>query len=455
MSDPASAPLHLSTASYPPLRAAAWLLALLFLSANLFNIDRLIVGVLAEQIRGEVHISEVQMSLLIGLAYSLLSGVFGIVLGFQLDRTVRVRLLIACLTLWSLATMAGGLTVGFGWLFAARALVGLGEAAMGPVAVSLIADLFAPGKRGRAIGVYMLGTTSGASLATIIPGLIVGANLHLSLPWLGQLSPWRTTFELCGLGGLVVAGLLLTAQEPVRQGAVAPVKLGVRAALGLNAKYLGAHAAIIANQFIGIGLFYTALVAITSWSAVFIERKFQVPLSQFSATLGAILLGTGVVGYLVAAWLIDTPWFRPMRNKLGFMAGVCLLTLPSACAVFAPSLFTAMLLLGLVTFTAPLINLFNSAACQDVLPNTMRGFGLSLCNATLTIFGYAAGPILVALATEHLFKQPRLIGYSILVVSVPALLAGATCFFMARLSVPRLAGKSPLLADVLGAAGAL
>ena len=66
---------------------------LLFLSAIVYSIDKGIVGVLAEPIRRDFAIGDTQMGLLLGLAYSLLSGVLGLFLGHFVDRSHRFRLL--------------------------------------------------------------------------------------------------------------------------------------------------------------------------------------------------------------------------------------------------------------------------------------------------------------------------------------------------------------------------
>ncbi|HWU04632.1 MAG TPA: MFS transporter, partial [Novosphingobium sp.] len=171
---------------------------LLFLSAIIYSIDKAIVGVLAEPIRHEFAINDQQMGLLLGLAYSLLSGVLGLGVGWLVDHRTRRMVIAGSLTLWSLATMACGLAPGFASFFAFRTLVGLGEAALAPAAISLIADLFGPARRGRAIACYLIGASIGSGLSSVIPGWIVGSGLHLWVPGHGAVEPWRSAFVLCG-----------------------------------------------------------------------------------------------------------------------------------------------------------------------------------------------------------------------------------------------------------------
>ncbi len=447
--------IAIAAAPYPKLRSALWLMGLLIISATLYNIDRLIVSVLAEQIRGDLHVSEVQLGLLIGLAYSVLSAIFAVFLGFWADRSSRTRVLSICLTVWSLATIGGGLSATFGWLFLARSLVGLGEAALAPAAMSLIADIFPPGKRARALGIYSLGATLGTALSTVIPGLIVGANLRLTAPIIGSLAPWRTTFVLCGLSGLFIAACLLTTREPVRQGPLAAVKSRARAGFAANLSYLGRHFSVLGPFLFGIGVFYLALLAVTSWTTVFISRHFGLPLNRFSAILGLTLLIAGACGYLAGGVVVDTRFFRTSVRKLGFMAALPILALPSAFVVFAPNLPVALMMLGAISFTAPVIIVANGAMLQDLLPNDMRGFGSGLCTVMTSLLGMGGGPLLVAAATQHLFKRPDMVGYSILIVTVPALLISVLSYSLARMGVRRhLILGSPVV-DVMRAADAI
>jgi MFS family permease len=121
-------------ARYPGLRGAWWMLILLFFAANIYSIDRGIVGVMAEPIRKSLAISDVQMGLLLGLAYVLFSSVLGLVLGNFADRYSRRKILAYSIILWSLSTMACGLAPNFQGFFLVRALVGLGEAGLAPAA---------------------------------------------------------------------------------------------------------------------------------------------------------------------------------------------------------------------------------------------------------------------------------------------------------------------------------
>ena len=88
-------------------------------------------------------------------------------------------LLAGALALWSAFTAACSLATGAVSLFAARVLVGVGEAGGSPPSVALVADYFPRERRAFAFGVLYL----------YIPlGFVVG---YLGGGWLNDLVGWR------------------------------------------------------------------------------------------------------------------------------------------------------------------------------------------------------------------------------------------------------------------------
>src|SRR3989441_277604 len=122
-------------------QARVGLIVLTFI--NLFNyLDRWIVAALAESMKhSELHLSDTQLgSLMTGflMVYMLAAPLFGR-LG---DTRSRNRLLAVGVAIWSVATGLAGLARNYAGLFAARAAVGIGEAAYGTISPALLADYF-------------------------------------------------------------------------------------------------------------------------------------------------------------------------------------------------------------------------------------------------------------------------------------------------------------------------
>src|SRR5205809_4169 len=120
---------------------------------NLFNyLDRFVVPSLLESIKkSELHPSDTQLFSLVPaftVVYMLAAPVFG-PLG---DRRARPPLIALGVLIWSVATALGGFARSYATLFLARATVGVGEAAYGTIAPSLLADYYPRQYRGRVAG---------------------------------------------------------------------------------------------------------------------------------------------------------------------------------------------------------------------------------------------------------------------------------------------------------------
>lgn len=128
-----------------PNPARAWtVVGLLFLAAIIAYTDRQVLSLLVDPVRADLGLSDGDLALLMGPAFAIVYGVAGLPLGFAADRFSRPKLLCAGGVVWALGTIACGLAPDFGSLFAARLVVGLGEAVLSPAAISLIADFFRP-----------------------------------------------------------------------------------------------------------------------------------------------------------------------------------------------------------------------------------------------------------------------------------------------------------------------
>ncbi len=184
-----------------PVPGAGWALALL-LGINLFNyIDRQILSATLPIIRLDATILSPDDPLALFklgmltpafmVAYMLLSPVFGR-LGDSMSRWVLVGIAVI---LWSLATGGTGLAVGYGSLFFARCLVGVGEAAYGPVAPAMLSDLYPVNHRGRIMAWFYMAIPVGSALGYVIGGLVAGE--------LG----WRAAFHVAVIPGLILGGL--------------------------------------------------------------------------------------------------------------------------------------------------------------------------------------------------------------------------------------------------------
>ena len=136
-------------------------------------IDRQILSLLVEPIRADLGISDTQVSLLAGLAFSIFYTLMGVPLARLADQSNRRNIILVGIGSWSIMTALCGAAQNFWQLFLARIGVGVGEAALSPAAFSMIADYFPKQRLARAISVYSMGVYFGAGLALMIGGVVI------------------------------------------------------------------------------------------------------------------------------------------------------------------------------------------------------------------------------------------------------------------------------------------
>jgi MFS family permease len=97
------------------------------------------------------------------------------------------------LGLWSLAQLLGGLVRSFGEFFAARVLLGIGEAPQFPTSARIVRDWFNERERGLATGIWNCSSTLGTAISAPL------------LTFLMLSFGWRWMFAIMGIAGLIVA----------------------------------------------------------------------------------------------------------------------------------------------------------------------------------------------------------------------------------------------------------
>src|SRR6478672_3302348 len=149
--------------------AARKALALL-LVINLFNyIDRQMLAAVVPKIEAEFHKSKGELGLLLSMfliSYTVAAPIFG----WLGDRYSRWKLIAVGVVLWSLASGGTGLATTFAVLMFTRGLIGVGEAAYGPAAPSLISDLFPVDRRGRVLAWFYMAIPVGSALGYVLGG---------------------------------------------------------------------------------------------------------------------------------------------------------------------------------------------------------------------------------------------------------------------------------------------
>lgn len=160
-------------------------------------IDRQIVAVLGVQIRDSLMLSNFQIGLLYGPAFSFIYAISGIPMGRLADRISRKWMIAMGLFTWSIMTVLSGFAASFTFLIITRLFVGLSQSVLSPAVYSLMADAFSPKKRATVFSVYASGIFIGVGLSFLIGGSV---SMHYD---------WQTAMIAVGLPGIILVPVIL------------------------------------------------------------------------------------------------------------------------------------------------------------------------------------------------------------------------------------------------------
>ncbi|MBV6306736.1 MFS transporter [Candidimonas humi] len=170
------------------------LLALLVAIGMVNVLDRSALSIANHVISQELHLSPVQMGLLLSV-FSWVYAFAQLPTGALLDRIGTRVVLGAGLFLWSVAQLGCGLVSSLQGLIWCRLGLGLGEAPTFPAGAKLLAQWYGRKDRGTATGVFLASPTIGPMLA---PPILTGLLLAFG---------WRSMFVILGVVGIVLMGL--------------------------------------------------------------------------------------------------------------------------------------------------------------------------------------------------------------------------------------------------------
>lgn len=388
-----------------------------------------VLSVLVGPLKASLGLSDVQYSLMQGLAVAIFASLLGIPAAAVADRGNRRLIVLVGVTAWSLATVGCALAQNFAQLFAARMFVGLGEVFLYPAALSMIADVAPPRRLSSAIGAFGCGGPIGAALALMGGGWLVrvGEGLSSVVPGLDS---WRLVFLVCGGFGIVAGILLLTVSEPDHRAPREPSSRGLDGALrhilGNWRAFAGVSAGMLALSF--------CVYATASWMPAMLVRDHGMSYGGAGAISGAASLGGGALGAWASGLLSDRVESRGRRDAsllvaIG-VAGAFIVAIPAAVLFTSwwgtvASVWVGYALLGMPT-------VLGGTALQQISPPRMRAQVMALQVLLVNLVALSLGPLTVAVLSEHVFRNSQAVGYGLaLTVGAGAIAAGAA-FLLSR-----------------------
>ncbi len=369
---------------------------LLFLTLlNILNmVDRTLITSFGTVIIADLRLSDSQFGLLTGPIFVFFYSIMGLFMGALADRVHRPRLILVGLVLWSALTAVSGMAKSFAHIGIARLFIGVGESAMAPSALSMIADMFPKAKRGTATGIYYLGVPLGAGVSLIVAGIF------------GPIIGWRNCFFVLGAMGLLLALVLLLVKDPKR-GAMEEGQVVVE---GDQADDLvtGNWRHIIIDVYLVVkstpALLWTMIGAVFlhipmgagQFAIVWLERERGFGPGEISTTYGLIYIVFGTAGTLLGGMLSDWYQARFKGGRVRFLAYLMLCMTPVLISFrfvdTSSTLFYVLMagsMFGISSIYGPIFS-----TVQDITPARLRGVMTGLLLVGCNLLGVGIGAMM-------------------------------------------------------------
>ena len=424
----------------------AWYVAsLLTLIQIVSYMDRFLPSLLVQPMKLELHLSDLQVGLLLGPAFVLFYITLGIPIGWLADRFSRRAILAAGIAVWCTMTALGAAARSFPPLFATRLGVGLGEATVAPTAISLISDYFPRERRVRALSLFMSGTFIGAGSAFLFFGPLVQyiqALPPVVVPLLGEIQSWRLCFLVIGIPGLILTLLVMTVREPVRLDKTDPLSTGKTSSLRDALAYIARHRHAFATLFVASGCTVT-MSALAFWNVAVFKRSWDWNVAEVGLAVGLILFIGGPIGTLLGIWLTNRATAVGRKDGTLRALFIGLLINVPGCVLFPlmPNAGLGIAVLFCAQIGQSMSTAAGPASLMMLAPGQMRAQLTAIFYLVISVVSQMLGPPLVGLISDRI-GSPDALRYAVsieaVVIGIPSIVLVLIGFTAYRRSVVAL-----------------
>ncbi len=382
-------------------------------------LDRALVFILLSPIQREFQLSGFQLGLLGSAAFAIFYTVLGIPFGRMADRVKRKWLIAAGLAVWSLFSGLTGFAGGFWSLFVCRLMVGVGEATLGPAALSLLSDYFPPRMRATVQSIYSSGIAVGGGLAFFLGGQI------------GAAYGWRWAFYLLGFPGLLLCIFVLSLREAKRgqtESASAPAYSSRDWKVLFKSSALRYH-------YAGYALFGLAANQLSIWGPYFFNRVHGLPLTLIGNWAGVLSVAAGVPGTILGGVLADRLRRRGRGGRMFFSAACALASIPLWLALLFSGNVWFLLVANFLLLGVALMWLGPAAAdVHDIAGPHLRGLGVAIYFFTVNMAAYGIGGPLIGRVSDSLgaANDPSMMRYGMLLCPLASAFAALLLWLGSR-----------------------
>ena len=365
---------------------------------------------------------------LLGTAFMVVYMVGAPVFGRLAERTSRWVLVGVGVILWSLASGASGLATTFVALLLTRCLVGVGEAAYGPVAPTVISDLYPVKIRGRVLARFYVAIPVGSALGYVLGGWIANSGIGEwgAAAFGTRTESWRWAFYLVVPPGILLGVWSLFMRDPARgQADLAhtfhPATVRWRDYLA----FLRTPSYVLCT--LGMTAMTFAMGGIAFWMPYYLETRPGAPAAA-TFIFGVVTVVAGLTGTLLGGFLGDRLRARFSGSYFLVSGGAMLTGFP----VFLGALHTPFPWIWVLIFLAVFCLFFNTGPTNTILANvthpSMRAAGFALNILIIHALGDVISPVIIGLLSDWFQDMTK----AFLAVGLMFLVAGVLWLFGVR-----------------------
>lgn len=360
------------------------IVALLFYSTTIVYFDRVILGILAPYITGEIGWSEQEYGYVV-FAFQLTYAIGPLFIGYVIDRLGTRRGFSLAVVVWAIASLSHAAARSWLGFAIARLGLGIGQSANFPASIKTVAEWFPQKERAVATGVF----NGGSNIGQVLAPLLIPVILYFFVSW-------QYVFVVSLVMSVVWLALWLIFFRPAQEsrfvndaereyissdtGDLEKVKVPWKELVKYRQTWAVALGKLFADP---VWYFYLF------WGAKFLNARFGVELKGLALPLVVIYLVAwcgGMAGGAISSYLLKKGKPANFSRKIT-MLGTALLVLPVMLVPFIDSLPVCV---GLIALAAAAHNSWSAnifTVASDLFPKKIVGSVIGFSTTVSSIAG--------------------------------------------------------------------